>query len=488
MIDDLKIIKKEYGEKMAHLCRELFPIILESKGLLSKTIISKFAKNHFLYDDLIENNMIDEFKNYIYSLVDVENKNEKEVSKSVKELLNEAGYEFYECHSERDIQKFKKYYAPREELCTFNGGRLNRCYVFFAVKKNVDEIKREDFQNPERQDEYGTSVISIQFTRSGHTLSIKNRYNHRVNNPDATFGNNLENIIPGLTMSFEQEYNLKINQNESKTFDLPEYIIADDGKFYKYNYEDENIYFCPDNIIINNGVIEKYDTSRYLLIDYFLIDLKEKTLEDINVLLSDGDSLASSFIDIENIKIVKELNYIKKIIIKQKDFKEEVVIKVDKYNRIIEYINNNLLEIPADFMFGCEYIEKIEIRNVEKIHRDTLINARKLKEIIAPNVKYIGDNILYYNQCLKQLNFPYLVKIGNWFMTKNRSLEELNTPNLLEFGDCLLWYDFKLKKVDCDINLIASNFQTGYIANLFNKRIEEKLEEENEEIKDNRSK
>ena len=211
MIDDLKIIKKEYGEKMAHLCRELFPIILETKGLLSKIIMSKFARNYFLYDDLIENDMIEQFKNYIYSLVDVENKDYLSINKSIKELLNEAGYDFYECHSESDIQSFRKYYAPGEELCTFtNGNRLERCFVFFAVKKNVDEIKRENFQNPERQDEYGTSVISIQFTRNGHTLSIKNRYNHKVNNPDATFGNNLENIISGLTKAFEDEYNLKI--------------------------------------------------------------------------------------------------------------------------------------------------------------------------------------------------------------------------------------------------------------------------------------
>lgn len=73
-------------------------------------------------------------------------------------------------------------------MCTFQGDRLNRCRVFFAVKKDVDSIKREDFKNPEREDLYGTSVISIQFTKDGsNTLSIKNRYNHRVINPDATF-------------------------------------------------------------------------------------------------------------------------------------------------------------------------------------------------------------------------------------------------------------------------------------------------------------
>ena len=35
---DLKLIKKHYGEKMMHLCRELFPTILERNGLLFKLL------------------------------------------------------------------------------------------------------------------------------------------------------------------------------------------------------------------------------------------------------------------------------------------------------------------------------------------------------------------------------------------------------------------------------------------------------------------
>ena len=47
-------------------------------------------------------------------------------------------------YPKEDIQKFKKYYAIGEELCTFSGGRLNNCYVFFAVKKNISwfQVKR----------------------------------------------------------------------------------------------------------------------------------------------------------------------------------------------------------------------------------------------------------------------------------------------------------------------------------------------------------
>src|SRR5699024_5898231 len=137
---------------------------------------------------------------YIYSFVHVVQDHKLSSDSTPEELLGKVGYQLYECHTEEEIQSFKKYYAPREELCTFRGNRLERCHVFFAAKKNVEEIKRENFKKPKRQDVYGTSVISIQFTRdSSHTLSIKNRYNHSVNSPDSTFGNNLDNIIPRLT-------------------------------------------------------------------------------------------------------------------------------------------------------------------------------------------------------------------------------------------------------------------------------------------------
>ena len=99
---------------------------------------------------------------------------------------------------------------------------MKSCRVWFAVKKNVDEIKSEDFKKPRREDDYGTSVISIQFSKSKiNYLSIKNRYNHTITdvNPDSTYGNNLDNIIVGLTQAFVETYNLKLT-NTSTTLKL----------------------------------------------------------------------------------------------------------------------------------------------------------------------------------------------------------------------------------------------------------------------------
>ena len=65
MNNDLKIIKKKYGENFSKLCRKLFPSILEEDGTLTTIITSLFKENHFLYDDLIEYNMVNSFQKLI---------------------------------------------------------------------------------------------------------------------------------------------------------------------------------------------------------------------------------------------------------------------------------------------------------------------------------------------------------------------------------------------------------------------------------------
>lgn len=65
MNQDLLKIKKHYGEKMAHLCRTLFPTLLETEGLLYSLIDKSFAHSRFLYDDIIKHKLEDEFQYFI---------------------------------------------------------------------------------------------------------------------------------------------------------------------------------------------------------------------------------------------------------------------------------------------------------------------------------------------------------------------------------------------------------------------------------------
>lgn len=72
MSKELDKIKKYYGEKMMHMCREMFPRILEDEGALLGILESRFAHNKYLASDIIEQGKTGEFKSFIYSEFDIE--------------------------------------------------------------------------------------------------------------------------------------------------------------------------------------------------------------------------------------------------------------------------------------------------------------------------------------------------------------------------------------------------------------------------------
>lgn len=439
MNKDLKIIKKKYGEEMMHLCRELFPTLLEQEGLLPKLLHDNFKESRSLVKDIIDNNLEEEFKNYIYSMVDVQNNYKEVVYKRPEELLKESGYILYECHSEEEIQSFKKYYAPGEALCTFRGGRLNRCFVFFAIKENVDEIKRENFPKPQRQDEYGTSVISIQFTRDdSHTLSIKNRYNHTVNNPDSTFSNNLDNIIPGLTNSFDKYYGLHQSHLQN-AFEIPGYVKASDGKYYKYNYEINNIYYCENNVIIDNFEVKEYPHEQYVILDYFILDLKNKQIQTYWNNMELEDSFPNTIGTIKDIKIENDKDN-KNILIKTDDSDEvDVIITLDKNNRIIALKNDKVKNINNRFLSHNQVLTSLSLPNVDSVGNWFLGANKNLTELYAPNLTYVGKYFLTFNKSLTILSLPNLSSAEDNFLSANKILTELYTPNLTYAGNEFLF-------------------------------------------------
>lgn len=446
MSEDLRIIKKLYGENMMHLCRKTFPTILEQPGLIVELMLKLFEPSRFLYDDIITNNLVEDFRDYVYSHLKQEEKERIITNKTPKQLLSEAGYILYECKTEKDVQSFKKYYQPDERLCTFKEERTKICYVFFAVKKNVEEIKRENFPNPKREDEYGTSVISIQFTKGKtNTLSIKNRYNHKVDNPDSTFSNNLNNIILGLTESFEREYNLNL-ENHKHSINIPGYVKANDGKMYKYNYEVNNIYYCPNNIIIDKfKVIRKYqENEKYLIFECFILDLVNKKIELYDERIT--DCFKDGITDIEKIYISKIKTTGNKIIgITCKNNK--VIIEIDKTNKIVGYENQFIEEINDYFLHNNQSLEYINLPNVKRIGNWFLMRNRKLTNIYFPKLEEIGNYFLTYNETINIINIPNVKIIKNGFMTSNTNLIELKLAKLEKIGENALNYNKKLKIV-----------------------------------------
>lgn len=461
---DEKKIKKNYGEKMWQLCRKLFPTILTEETTLSNILENHFAYNHSLYEDIILQEKLYEFKNLIISDY---KKKEKfiETNLTAKELLKQSGYNLYICHNEKDIQKFKKYYAKGEELCTFKTNRINDCYVFFAVKQNVSEIKRKNFPNPNRQDEYGTSVISIQFTKDGcFTLSIKNRYNDSVKDGDATFSNNLDNIKEGLTMAFYKDYGL-IQRHNNIEFSMENYTLAPDGKYYKYNYKINDIYYCPNNVIITSHQIKKLNPQEYLLIDYFILDLRTKLDQDKNIIKLYDDLIPDSFpTTIKNISKIKieSINLGKKIIITTQNT-EKIIIQIDERNRITALSNNYLTLIEDNFLYRNNTLEVINLENLKQVGNNFLKFNQSLKEVTLPNLKIAGDNFIFYNTIMTKAIFPKLITGGDNFLYSSVNLTQIDLSNLENIGISCLFFNKKLKKIylpklkEKEVTFLATN-------------------------------
>lgn len=447
---DLKYIKKHYGEKMAKLCRELFPTILEEEGALSKIIATHFDNAPTLCDDIIENG-----KNAFAAYILGEYNKNKETSyyysnKTPAELMELAGYDLFECTTQEEIDSFIKYYARGEELCTFiDDYRLANCRVWFAVKKDVDKIKREDFANPDRQDRYGTSVISIQFSKGNPSiLSIKNRYNHAVNNPDATFSNNLNNIYPGLTDAFIRHYGIKMHiSQKNQTYTLPNYLTLN-GIQHKIIHKDDRrdsnkMYCCSGNIVVINNEVIEYSKDNFIVSSGFVIDLKNKKIIAVN-----QTGFVESMPEIKDIKVEKIENKQKKIIITSVSG-ENIILKLGSQNQLLSVYDNCSTEIDYNYLNNLN-LEEVELSKVKRIARGFL-QYSSVNKIKLSNLEYIGKNFL-----------------------SRATVDEVELSNIDFIEENCLAYahvkNFKLSNVDCvnDCLLNASYVDKAEINNVLN--------------------
>ena len=481
--DELKKIKRIYGEKFSRLCRELFPQILEQEGTLLKILQGRFSRNcNTLCESIEENGLKEDLKDLIYTAFDDDREEDKkEDSRTPYEILDEAGYELHECLTEEDIQEYRKYYKENEVLCTiYNGGRLNSRVCFWAVKKDVDQIEREDFEYPKKDDEYSTSVLAIQFDKQPKSrVEIISRYNHTVPNPNCTLNNNLDNIAEGLQESFAkllEERGYSLNAKETKEFEIPGYTLASDGKYYKYNLEIDGKYYCPGNIVIENGIAKEIGkTEEVILCDYFKIDLKNKTVEslihdeqrdyrdDLNV-----DAFIDDLTDIEKIEVKKDKEKGKGkrsiIIYKRKmddktDSPEPIVIELDHDNQIVGYTNKELQNVGDNFLSHNKALAELNLPQVQSIGRDFLDSNEVLAKLSLPQVQSIEDNFLGNNKALIELSLPQVQSIEDDFLYGNRALTELQLPQVQSIGDNFLYWNEALTELQLpQVQSIGDNF------------------------------
>ena len=341
-----------------------------------------------------------------------EKNNVSSSTKSAKELLNESGFILFDdIKNKSDYMIFNKYFKSNEKLCKFNSYDATNRYhkVFFILRKDIDNIVRPD--KPDRYDLYSTSCMSVGISKDKQNVhQITSRYNHTVSGCDNLYNSNLNNIIDGLSLAFNKDYNLNLNLNS--TIEIKDFYYVD-GKYHYYSYEIDGKKFgnnCIDGIY--------YDLNTTFIFDNYVLNIKEKVL--INS-IDDTDS----FIDIINeylntghkISIEKDNEYYKLTI--------GSMILLIKNRRIISLSDNTLKVVGNNFLYCNERLTSIKLPNVTSIGYNFLCNNKILTSIELPNIASIGNDFLYRNETLTSIEVPNVKSIGNNFLYRNESLTSI---------------------------------------------------------------
>jgi hypothetical protein len=185
-----------------------------------------------------------------------------------------------------------------ERLCTFNnpGQRLKEYHILWLRRVGVADILpadqltadtlsdvwktylktvgRYDAETdtydlnglrPTRDDPYGTSSMSVQISRTGTHVSIKNRYNHLVGNPDNTLESNLDNVAYGLKHAVYSCVGRPDLMDKASVSPAEGYTADNRGGIHRFEYEEDNVYY-GDYEYISNGDVTTIDPGRYYMI------------------------------------------------------------------------------------------------------------------------------------------------------------------------------------------------------------------------------
>ena len=248
-------------------------------------------------------------------------------------------------------------------------------------------------------------------------------------------------------------FNFSNSGNELKSYEK-----VYDGKKFEYHLDENCIFYCPDNKIIdlNRNVIVNLPPHQ-ILVDCFIIDTKENTVSvyDKNI----KDSFLKTVTDIEKITLQGDvITIIKKDekVEKPEDRRIQIIVKD---GRIIEFEDNSLTSCGDLYLGYCKGIKKLKMPKLRECEACFLNDNRILEYLYLPELEKCGIRFLYNNNSLKELylpklrlcgfefitsnevmikaDLPNLEKCGPYFMNSNNSLKILNTPKLNDIG-----YDF----------------------------------------------
>lgn len=424
------IIKKQNGEGFARILRD--------KNLLDIPDIAQLVKyaGHSAAD-------AEKLFPYLWSLKEF-NEEKTTADGNPFELLDAAGYHAFEVHNLDEQNSIKHFFRDNEQLCTFHDPtRYQKNYMIHAIRHEVwrDPYAIQPSKKPERQDAYGTSVISIQISKRGGFISIKNRYNHTVEFPDQTFHSNPDEIIPGLSAALKGYFHVDWTQ----TVHIPDgFILKNFGRnILKVDFEVNNRY-VGDGFYADFDIVD-IDKSNQVQIDYFIWDNQTKQLRNPTGCWDDFPRVFNEFIQDKTVTITgKSPN--QTILVDGKpciQLQDRQIVSlnlpgVKVLNGYFLYNNMALTELNmpdltdtgASFLSRNEKLAKINIPKLESVGNYFLANNTVLTELDFPNLIAIGDGFVDRNQIINRINLPQLQYIGQRFLGQNRTLTELNLPML----------------------------------------------------------
>ena len=439
-----KNIKKQNGEDFAKILRE--NVLLDVPNL---EYILKYAGK----DPKDAHNLISVLREIRTKAQKVRAK--PKVNKDPIELLSDAGYDAFYVQTLKQQNSIKKYFAPNEELCTFKDpDRYKQYYIIHAVKKDVKNIKRS--RNPQREDKYGTSVISIQIAKTGGFISIKNRYNHTINNPDATFNHNPDNIISGLTASLQSKFSVNFMTSEAK---MPDNYRLINGQLCRFNYEIDNVYF-DEKYYFTGSEITPLKTSYEIMLDWVVLDVRNGSIRSVvkdSVLIRDEPEVLQNEISNNKIQIKKDIETgetIVNLINENRDVGELCRVKKGCITSLHLYkaeilaprflaFNHVLRELYAPKLrimkYACfrnaEMLEKLWIPELTNMGSSCFIGNKCLMRLDAQRLKLMEMGCFAENEILTVLNIPELEKMENNCFMHNSGLKELQAQKLKVMGN-----------------------------------------------------
>jgi hypothetical protein len=466
VVNGFDVLKKKFGETAAKKIREKIPFALDYPTEFVDFVTAKIPAKEDI--PFVVDKMGDRLDGLFRIAVDKNIETADAKGKTPEELSKEAGYVFHRTEKPDDVLVFKKDFANGEVLCTYNDveGRMYNNLVFWLRRSDAETVlragdltqeylkeqsegavlwrnyldgkglKKDDGSydlsdvRPSRQDPYGTSSMSVQIGKRGGDISIKNRYNHSVNNPDATFGNDLNSIVDGL---HDAVYNIEGVPKKKQEMRLPDNIVADNkGRLFKYDREINDIYISK-NGYVDNGVLNLIDKSTQRMIDNYLIDSKNKTALSVT---GSGKSILPN---------INKITFDKDAIKIQSD---NGSLNFTLVGGNIDKLSGDITTVGDKFLHLNESLTSVDLPLVTRIGEEFLYFNKSLKSINLPLAQTIGEDFLLFNESLKTIDLPLVQTIGDEFLRRNEILESINLPQVVIIGRDFLQDNESLKIID----------------------------------------